>query len=185
MVVPSTLLFLGVNLLFAVPLAVGASIALLGTRKVAETSKRRMTIAGTIVCILAAIGPFVLAAYLNRSGEPVRIVVPTDWTGEFAIVRDRKCGTELKFVDVAWEFRIPPSGELVVFDDHPFYRWHKETVVDADGRPVPAKGLGTTAGNIQSASGGWRGSTEYDGTTHRWTVEPRDAAVRYQTSWDG
>jgi hypothetical protein len=130
-----------------------------------------MTIAGAALCVIAAIGPFVLTAYAGRSGEPVRIVVPANWRGEFSIVKHRAIGAQLRFVDGAWEFHIPQSGELIVSDDHPFYRWHKETVVDSKGTPVAAKGLGTVAGDMQIGPGESRGSSDYDGTTHRWIVE--------------
>ena len=72
-----------------------------------------------------------------------------------------------------WIFDIPSTGVLIVKDDHPFYRWHQEIHLYADGHPASLESLGTTAGTIQTGPGTSKGSTAHDGTTHRWRVVER------------
>lgn len=171
MIAPTALLFWSVNVLFVVPFVVGAVVALIGYIKASESLNRRMTFIGATLCALAALGPFVVAAYVGREGWPVKIILPAKWSGEFSIVKDRKTGAPPEFVDGAWVFRIPNSGALIVSDDHPFYRWHMEVIVDENGAAVFATGHGIQAGEIRTGPGSWRASSDYDGTTHRWTVE--------------
>src|SRR5262249_27643228 len=118
----------------------------------------------------AAVGPFALAAYANRSGNPIRIVLPVGYRGEFSIVKDRTKGQDLNLQDGVWVFEIPASGVLLVNDDYPFYMWHQASYVYSDGRAARVESLGTTAGSIQTGPRSSRASTDYDGTMHRWKV---------------
>lgn len=169
-IVPTVCLFLGVNVLFFVPFLVGLGCALVGCTSFPKSRQQSATTLGLVLCLAAAIGPFALAAYANRSGNPIRVVLPVGYDGEFAIVKDRANGQDLKLRDGAWVFEIPADGELVVNDDSPFYRWHQTTFVYSSGRPARVESLGTKAGSIQTGPGSWRGSTEFDGTAHRWRV---------------
>jgi hypothetical protein len=169
-VVPSTCLFVSVNIYFFVPLLVGLASVVVGCLKMAETAKRTATALGLALCLAAAIGPFALAAYANRSGKPIRIVIPAGYRGEFSIEKDRSKGQDLKLQDGVWVFVIPADGRLVVDDDYPFYMWHQASYVYSDGRPAQVESLGVTAGTIQTGPGSSRGSTDFDGTTHRWRV---------------
>lgn len=169
-VLPTTCLFLSVNIYFFVPLVVGLGCVVAGCFRMTEPRKRSATRIGLFLCVAAALGPFVLAAYANRSGYPIRIVVPAGLRGEFSIVKDRVKGQELNLQGGAWVFEIPATGELVVNDDYPFYMWHQATYVYSDGRPARVESLGVSAGKIQTGPNSARASTEYDGTTHRWKV---------------
>ena len=169
-VLPTSLLFLSVNILFFIPLLVGLGCVFFGCRKSPEAGKELATRVGLFLCLTATIGPFALTEYFNRPGKPIKIVLPEGFRGEFSIVKDRQQGQDLKWQDGAWLFEIPASGVLVVNDDYPFYRWHRESVVYSDGRPALAESLGVAAGSMNTCSGGSRASAHYDGTTHRWKV---------------
>ncbi|HEV2971228.1 MAG TPA: hypothetical protein VGY55_14735 [Pirellulales bacterium] len=158
-VVPTICLFFSVNMLFFVPLVVGLGCVMTGDIEMQATTKRRATLFGLIFCIAAAVGPFALAAYANRPGQPIRIVVPVGFRGEFSIVKNHAAGKELKMQDGVWVFEIPASGVLVVNDDYPFHMWHEEHVVYLDGLTARVEFLGTTAG-----------STDHDETSDRWKV---------------
>jgi hypothetical protein len=169
-VVPTVCLFFSVNMLFFVALVVGLGCVMTGDVEMQATVKRRATLFGLIICMAAAIGPFALAVYENRSGNPIRLVLPVGFRGEFSIVKNHANGQELKLRDGAWVFEIPASGVLVVNDDYPWHMWHEESFVYSDGHTERVESLGTTAGNIQTGSGSSTGSTDYDGTTNRWKV---------------
>jgi hypothetical protein len=102
---PSLLLFLQVNLLFVIPLAVGLFVAALGIMDFSARNKDRIAALGVFLCIFAALGPFLFTSYLNRSGDPIRIVLPTDFQGHFSMK-----------------------------DDSPFYQWHALEVVEVSGK---------------------------------------------------
>ena len=169
-VLPTTLLFLSINVLFFVPLVAGLGCFAWGCLRMPESLQPRATAIGIILCLVAAVGPFALRAYGDRSDRPVKVILPVGFRGEFSIVKDREHGQDLKLQDGAWVFEIPPGGVLFVNDDHPFYMWHRESYYYADGSLVPVTSLGTTAGNIDTGPGSSRSSTEYDGTAHRWKV---------------
>jgi hypothetical protein len=161
---------LSVNILFFVPLLVGFGCVFVGCRKSSEAGKESAMHVGLILCLAAAIGPFALSAYFNRPGKPVKIVLPEGFRGEFSIIKDREHGQDLKLRDGEWLFEIPAGGVLVVNDDRPFYRWHRESVVYSDGRPAMVESLGVAAGSITTGPGSSHASTDYDGTEHRWKV---------------
>jgi hypothetical protein len=169
-ILPTTCLFMSVNILFFIPLVVGLGGVVAGCFKMSEADKRSTTVIGLFLCVTAAVGPFALAAYANRSGYPIRIVITAGHRGEFSIVKHRGKGEDLRFQDGAWLFEIPANGVLVVNDDYPFYMWHKARYVYSDGRPARVESLGVTAGNIQTGPNSSRSSTAYDRTTHRWKV---------------
>jgi len=169
-VLPASFLFLSLNIFFFVPLLVGLGCVFIGCRKSPEAGKELAMRVGLFLCLTATIGPFALAEYFDRPGKPIKIVLPDAFIGEFSIIKERQQGQDLKWQNGAWLFEIPPSGVLVVNDDHPFYRWHQESVVYSDGRPAMAESLGVAAGRITTGHGSLRGSTDYDGTEHRWKV---------------
>ena len=192
-VVPTTLLWLGVNMLFGVPLVIGLACVVVGARatpvpdaralfdvgdaefeRVARDlhASRRIRNLGAIACLAATALPFAISQYFGREGQPIRIVLPAGYRGEFSIVKNRSAGQPLQEESGTWIFRIPESGTLVINDDFPFYMPHKpETVVDTAGHPVRVVDLGTTIGKVWTGTG-WKGSTKYDGTTLRWRVAP-------------
>lgn len=92
------------------------------------------------------------AGHFSNSGEPVRIIIPSGYEGEFSIVKDSVEGQDLTFERGEWVFRIPPEGILRVKDHHPFVVWHEEIWTYEDGRPASLKAL------------------SYDGVTLRWKV---------------
>jgi len=169
-VLPTTCLFVGVNVYFFVPLLVGLGCVVVGCFRMPEARKGSATGLGLVLCLAAAVGPFALAAYAHRPGKPIRVVLPRGYRGEFSIVKDRAKGQELRMEGGVWVFEIPAGGVLVVKDDSPFYLWHEETYVYADGRAAKVEDLGTTAGSIQTGPGSSRANTDYDGTTHSWKV---------------
>jgi hypothetical protein len=179
LLVPSTLLFISVNPLFFVPIVIGLGCAVVGCVRFSDDKKRRHTLVGALMCILASIGPFLLAAYANRSGSPIKFVLAPGYQGEFAIVKDRTNGTDLQFENGMWVFRIPPDGRLLVKDDYPFSIWHQESYVYSNGSAARVEPLGVTGGRIRTGPGSYHGSTDFDGTAHRWKVfGPRSERMR-------
>jgi hypothetical protein len=162
-VVPTTCLFVSVNIYFFVPLVVGLGCAVVGCLKMPKRGQRAVTLLGVALCLTAAVGPFSLAAYFNRSGLPIRVVLPVGYRGEFSIVKDRTKGQDLKLQDGVWVFEIPAGGVLVVNDDFSLYMWHQESYVYANGRPARVESLGTTAGSIDTGPGSSRSSTDHEG----------------------
>src|SRR5690242_7737194 len=116
-VVPTTLLWLGVNMLFGVPLVVGLACVVVGARATlvadpralldlgdAELERalrdlhasRRIRNLGAVACLAATVLPFAISAYLGREGQPIRIVLPAGYRGEFSIVKNRSAGQPLQ-----------------------------------------------------------------------------------------
>jgi hypothetical protein len=157
--VPTTLLFLQVNLLFFVPLVVGALVFCLGLRK---TGHSLLVPPAIVLAACAWVGPFFLAAYWNREGNPVEILVPVGFQGKIEIIRDRKNGHDLKHVGRTFVFAIPPSGVLRVKETYPFHRWHSESCVDTVGHSRYLEGKGSSLPGD--------GTTGDDGTIYRWEV---------------
>ena len=168
--VPTYLLYVSLNMLFFVPLTVGLACVVAGCIRIPEARKRSATALGSFLCLAAAVGPFALDAYERRSGKSIKVVLPSGFRGKFSIVKDRTKGRDLKLQNDVWVFEIPACGVLMVNDDSPFYRWHKETYVFADGHAAEVESLGSVAGSIQTGPGSSKGSMDYDGTTHRWRV---------------
>ena len=112
-----------------------------------------------------------LASGCSDSGKPIWLILPNDFKGEFRIVLDSVNGVNLIERNGVWEVEIPPSGVLMVRNDRPFYRWHAEGCRYADGRIVAYQDLGTRAGTRSTGPNSSEGSTDFDGTTHRWRVK--------------
>ena len=166
-VVPTTVLFLGVNLLFFVPLVVGVLVFCLGLR----TSNASKLVSPVIVLVVCAwIGPFLLTIYLSRPGPPIEFIVPSDFRGKIEVIRDRNKGEDLKFEQGRCVFVIPPSGVIRVKEAYPFHRWHSESCRDEDGKKMHLEGKGATTGNRRTGPNSSEGSTDFDGTTYRWEV---------------
>lgn len=171
---PTVVLFQALNVLFFVPLLVGLGCVVAGFAKVPPAAKARATIIGSVACLAAAIGPMIFFAYANRTGYPVKIVLPVGFHGEFSIVKNQAIGQDVELQDGVWVYELPPSGELLIKDGTPFHRWHSETYCDANGKPVAVESLGVTAGSEVTGPNSSMGSTAYDGTTYRWqTVDAR------------
>jgi hypothetical protein len=167
-IVPSTLLFVSLNMFFYAPVIAGLICVFLAGSSVVLSN--RIIGWAIIACLLSVVGPFAFAAYCNRNGAPIEIVVPAGFSGEFSIVKDHNKGEDMLWRDGGWHFIIPPSGVLLVKDDYPFYMWHSEFFVDTDGKSIVAEALPTNSGIIQTGPGAYKSSTEYDGTTHRWKI---------------
>ena len=171
-VVPTVMLFLGVNMLFFVPLLVGACCVLFGFLNDKPDSQKWPSRLGIAACVFATLGPFLISAYANRSGSPIRVILPAEFTGDFTIVRDREYGTSVQLEDGVWVYRIPESGTLRVINDGPFFMWHTPTqFVDTNGQPIAAQHMGTSGGSKRSSPNTTVSSTDYDGTTHSWRVQ--------------
>ncbi|WP_439624636.1 hypothetical protein [Gemmata sp.] len=123
-------------------------------------------------CLLAIL---TAAPGCSNSGKPILFVLPNDFTGEFSVVKDSAHGAELVEQSVGWVIEIPPSGVLRVKDDRSFYRWHAERARYADGREVSYQHIGTMGGSRPTPHGS-EGSTDFDGTTHRYRVTGSGAA---------
>lgn len=173
-IVPSLLLFMSVNLLFFVPLLTGALSMLVGWFISDDPSRNKpLRLAILTLCVVATTAPIALSAYFNRTGYPIRVIVHEDFAGNFSIVRHRETGVEPQFEDGHWVFQIPESGSLIVSDDHPFYVWHLPIeFTDTVGRPRTGKSLSTTAGAVKTGPSTWSGSTNHNGTTHNFSVQP-------------
>jgi len=171
-IIPTAWLFLGANMLFFVPLFVGAACLLIGFLNDAPNSQKRFSRFGIAACVLATLGPFLISAYANRSGSPIRIILPADYDGEFSIVRDRENGTTAERENGIWVYRIPESGVLNVTNDHPFFMWHPPiNFIDTNGNLIAAEDMGTIGGSKRTSPNTTIGSTDYDGTTHSWRVQ--------------
>jgi hypothetical protein len=162
---PTLHLFHSVTYLFIATL--GAGLIAIALSFLAR-GRRPSRFAGIALCGAAIIGSYSLITYGNRSGKPIRVVLPKGFTGEFSIVRDSEAGAPPNEVGDAWIYRIPPSGVLKTSNDRPFFIWHSITFENTEGTPVSVESLGTTAGNRGS-----KASTDYEGTTHNWRTETR------------
>jgi len=158
-VVPTTLLFLRVNLLFFVPLVVGALVFCLGLRK---TPNSMLVPPAIVVAVCAWIGPSFVADYLNRPGDAVKLIVPAGFHGKIEVIRDSKNGDDLRHIGRTFVFAIPPSGVLRVKETYPFHRWHTESCEDT------ARNYRYLVGKGSSMAGD--GTTGDDGTVYRWEV---------------
>jgi hypothetical protein len=169
-ILPTTCLIFSVNTLFFVPFLVGFATAVIGCLRIPGRARGTVTALGVMLCLVATVVPFALRAYIGRSGKPVTIVLPAGYEGEFSIVRHRTRGQDVRPKDGEWIFEIPENGVLVVKDDSPFYRWHKTYYLYADGSPAKVKSLGTSSGSSGTGPNAYSGSTDYDGTEHRFEV---------------
>ena len=137
LIVPTTLLWLSLNILFFLPLVVGLGCVAAGRIKMSETERQRATGLGLVLCLVAAFGPFALAGYLDREGKPIRVIVPRDYRGEFLIIQAPE-GRDLPLRKGEYVCVIPEDGKLLVKSLAAFERWHTESIVFDDGT-VPKK----------------------------------------------
>ncbi len=113
----------------------------------------------------------------DESDRPIKLILPTDYVGEFTIVKDQ-AGTPYEKTDSHYVFVIPESGELRTPDIRPFFQWHQKRVEYADGRVLvdlergvsELKGITCVQGNTQAGTretgpGSSQSSGEFDGTT--------------------
>ena len=171
-IIPTAWLFLAVNILFLVPLLVGAACVLIGFFNDAPNSQKRVSRLGIAACVLATLGPFLVQAYANRSGSPIRIILPADYNGEFSIVRDHENGKTVERENGIWVYRIPESGVLNVTNDYPLFMWHPPIhFIDTNDNPIAAEDMGTSGGSKRNSPNATIGSMDYDGTTHSWRVQ--------------
>jgi hypothetical protein len=69
----------------------------------------------------------------NRSGPPVEVVAPDQFTGPVFLILDEHAGVEIPFREGTYVVEIPPNGRLRVRSLAPFQGWHKETWRYASG----------------------------------------------------
>jgi len=77
-----------------------------------------------------------LTGCVEKSGSPVRIVVPGEFRGLVRIVED-KSGVEVPFENGELIFRIPTNGVLTVKETVGFGEWHQEQANFSNGEPLP------------------------------------------------
>ncbi len=166
-VFPTALLFLQVNLLFAVPLVVGIAVSCVG---LATNKGSKLQLIAIVLAGCAWVGPFTVTAILDRPGLPIEFVVPDDFHGNIELVKDRKGGNKLNPQGGKYVIVVPASGALRIKDGSPFNRWHTESCRDTSGKPRNLEGGGVTAGSRQTGPGTSEGNTDFDGTTYYWVV---------------
>ena len=164
LVIPSAYLFFAVTYLFLVPLLAGLFSVVLAF---APKSKRRRMI-GIGACIIAIFGVFGLIMYSNRSGTPIKLVVPDGFVGELTIRFDEVNGTPPIKDDGFWVYRLGDDGTLLTSDDSPFYQWHEFRVVFRDGRFIHDHGFQLTGGGV-------RVTGDDTDRVHYWTLKRSDA----------
>lgn len=124
----------------------------------------------------------VVSGCSNDLDRPIKIILPSDFTGEFRIVKDQS-GTRPQVTPDFYIYTIPNSGELLTLDISDFENWHQLVVEYQDGRVLMDMtqdlydGHGfritngsTTAGSRQTGPSSWESSSDYDGTIMRWEV---------------
>jgi hypothetical protein len=106
----------------------------------------------------------------SNSGNQILIVLPNFYNGEFRIVKDSQKGQALVKENDWWVFEIPRDGTIYVREVSPFYKWHSLSVRYKNGESVDYEDLGTSLGTRSMGPNTTEGSTDFDGTTHRWQV---------------
>ena len=169
-ILPSLWLLMSYTYLFVVPLLAGIACAVVGCLSPLLAMNRRTANILLALCFAAGAAPVALALYYELPGRPIKIVLPVGYRSHFSIIKNRATGQDLEVKDGAYVFEIPARGVLVVKDDSPFYSWHEEIFVYADGQPATVEPCGTIPGRM--TRGPYRGfsNTDYDGTTHCWKV---------------
>lgn len=143
-IVPTGILFAGVNLLFPIPFLLG--IVVIGAGLAGRAGKNAK-ISALVLAAVAWIGPFALTAYLNRSGPPIEFVIPVGFQGPIEVVRDRSHGDELTYEHGRYVITVPASGVVRLRVEPPVYRWHQEFCRDANGQIRRLEGKGSIAGD--------------------------------------
>ena len=167
-ILPSLWLLMSYTYLFVVPLLAGIACAVVGCLSPRLAMNRRTASIFLALCFAAGATPVALALYYDLPGRPIKIVLPVGYRSHFSIIKNRATGQDLEVKGGAYVFEIPARGVLVVTDDSPFYSWHEETFVYADGQPAIVEPCGTIPGRM--TRGPYRGfsNTDYDGTIHCW-----------------
>jgi hypothetical protein len=137
-IIPTAILFLMLNLLFWIPLAVGLVFVVLGIRSILKDSWLSQRVGwfalGSMILVVG--GTFGITAYLDRSGPPVVIIVPNGFRGPIKLSVDSKNGAEIPLADGRYTVRIPASGHLVIKSADPFTQWHSETAMFENGESL-------------------------------------------------
>jgi len=116
-------------------------------------------------CLLALL---VMATGCDRSGAPIKIVIPKNYTGPISIVLASE-GEEIPLVDGTYLVEIPADGVLRVKSFRPFERWHQQSACYDDGSPLPSDDEpNPAAANVVALRGGASAVTEVDGKEIRW-----------------
>jgi hypothetical protein len=119
---------------------------------------------------------FVLVAFVliavgcSLTTQPIMVILPDGYVGEFRIVKDSANGQKLVQQNGWWVFEIPDDGTLYVHEDWPFYLWHSFSVRYRDGRPAAIEDLGTRAGSRSTGPNSIEFNGNFDGTTQHWRV---------------
>ncbi len=148
-VVPTLLLFLAVTYLFVFTLAAGIAAVMLGLKR---PSKMRTRI-GLSLCVLTVFGSFGLMAWAGRSGHPIKLVIPNDYTGTINIHLDEENGVAPIKTDDYWIYKIGDDGSLITSNDRPFQQWHKLHVEFRDGRRIPWHHTDDSLGYVLESGG--------------------------------
>ncbi|MFL5245068.1 MAG: hypothetical protein ACJ8FY_23445 [Gemmataceae bacterium] len=137
-VIPTVILFMMLNVLFWMPLAVGLLLVILGIRSILNDSwlSQRIGWIALVCMILVVGGTFCLTWYANRSGPDVVIIVPNGFRGPLKLSLDPKNGTEIPMEGSRFIVRIPASGHLVIKNADPFTQWHSETAMFENGESL-------------------------------------------------
>jgi hypothetical protein len=81
----------------------------------------------------------------DRSGPPVRFVLPEDFRGVFQISVDRAHGSELLKSNGMFVIVVPANGRVVVKDDRFLTRWHSQTALYPNGTVITGEAPDTNA----------------------------------------
>jgi len=79
---------------------------------------------------------FGLCAFVGcgeRSGIPLRFILPNDYRGLVQIIEDSKTGLDVEEQAGHYTYTIPAGGQLRVTSLRPFQSWHKESATFQNG----------------------------------------------------
>lgn len=164
--IPTTLLFLAVTYLFLVPFVLGIVCIGLGVVAIDSEGKlfRYVGWLSVGIMLVAVVLPFGVIAYHRQSGYPIVLVIPEGYRGPVRLVVDEEDGVDVPLEKGKFTYHIPQSGTLRIKDDSPFRRWHPETAMYTNGRPIPIDYNETLAADtvsLHSFGSGAEGTVEY------------------------
>lgn len=125
------------------------------------------------ICTSALLGFALLLSGCDRSGPPVRFMLPEGFRGVFQISVDRDHGSELVKSNGMLLVVVPADGKVVVQDDSFLIRWHSQTAVYPDGSMV-SEAFDTNVVALRNVG--------YDLHHHSWMLVGTDREFRIATS---
>src|SRR5580704_9738297 len=101
---------------------------------------------------LASIAAFLPLLFLgcDRSGSPVRFVLPEGFHGVFEISEDKRNGVDLVKSNGMLLVIVPTNGCVVVKDWGFLTVWHKETGIFPDGKVISEEDPDTNAVSLHA-----------------------------------